>query len=441
MSSPSDNVTPMVKPDTTGFDTLSIHAGARPDPTTGARTTPIYHSASFVFEDTAHAASLFNLEVPGHIYSRISNPTVSVFEQRIAALEGGVAAVATASGQASLHIAIATLTGQGGHIVCSAAVYGGTVNLLVNTLPRFGITTTFVDPKDHAAFAAAITDDTRLVIGETIGNPVMNVLDLPAVADIAHRAGVPLLIDNTFASPYLCRPIEWGADLVYHSATKFIGGHGVVIGGVLVDGGTFDWEGSGRFTTLTEPYEGYHGIDFVDEFGPAAFAARARAEGLRDFGASMSPDTAFHLIQGCETLPVRMQRHVSNAVRIAEYLESHEMVRWVAYPGLESHPDHALAAKLLPKGAGAVLAFGIEGGRDAGARFIESVQVFSHLANIGDLRSLVIHPGSTTHQQMTAEQLANAGIGEDLIRVSVGLEDPDDLIADLGHALRAAGKV
>jgi O-acetylhomoserine (thiol)-lyase len=441
MSSPSDNVTPMVKPDTTGFDTLSIHAGARPDPTTGARTTPIYHSASFVFEDTAHAASLFNLEVPGHIYSRISNPTVSVFEQRIAALEGGVAAVATASGQASLHIAIATLTGQGGHIVCSAAVYGGTVNLLVNTLPRFGITTTFVDPKDHAAFAAAITDDTRLVIGETIGNPVMNVLDLSAVADIAHRAGVPLLIDNTFASPYLCRPIEWGADLVYHSATKFIGGHGVVIGGVLVDGGTFDWEGAGRFTTLTEPYEGYHGIDFVDEFGPAAFAARARAEGLRDFGASMSPDTAFHLIQGCETLPVRMQRHVSNAVRIAEYLESHEMVRWVAYPGLESHPDHALAAKLLPKGAGAVLAFGIEGGRDAGARFIESVQVFSHLANIGDLRSLVIHPGSTTHQQMTAEQLANAGIGEDLIRVSVGLEDPDDLIADLGHALRAAGKV
>jgi len=430
----------MVKPDTTGFDTLSIHAGARPDPTTGARTTPIYHSASFVFEDTAHAASLFNLEVPGHIYSRISNPTVSVFEQRIAALEGGVAAVATASGQASLHIAIATLMGQGGHIVCSAAVYGGTVNLLVNTLPRFGITATFVDPKDHAALAAAITDDTRLVIGETIGNPVMNVLDLPAVAEIAHRAGVPLLIDNTFASPYLCRPIEWGADLVYHSATKFIGGHGTVIGGILVDGGTFDWEGSGRFPTLTEPYEGYHGIDFVDEFGPGAFAARARAEGLRDFGASMSPDTAFHLIQGCETLPVRMERHVSNAVRVADFLEGHEMVRWVAYPGLESHPDRALAAKLLPRGAGAVMAFGIEGGRAAGSRFIESVGVFSHLANIGDLRSLVIHPGSTTHQQMTAEQLATAGIGEDLIRVSVGLEDPADLIADLDQALRAARK-
>lgn len=430
----------MVKPDTTGFDTLSIHAGARPDPTTGARTTPIYHSASFVFEDTAHAASLFNLEVPGHIYSRISNPTVSVFEQRIAALEGGVAAIATASGQASLHIAITTLMGQGGHIVCSAAVYGGTVNLLVNTLPRFGITTTFVDPRDHAAIAGAITEDTRLVIGETIGNPIMNVPDIRAVADAAHRHGVPLLIDNTFASPYLCRPVEWGADLVYHSATKFIGGHGTVIGGVLVDGGTFDWEGSGRFPTLTEPYEGYHGIDFVDEFGPSAFAARARAEGLRDFGASMSPDTAFHLIQGCETLPVRMERHVANAVRVATFLEDHEMVRWVAYPGLASHPDHEMAATMMPRGAGAVLAFGIEGGRAAGARFIESVEVFSHLANIGDLRSLVIHPGSTTHQQMNADQLAAAGIGEDLIRVSVGLEDVADLIGDLTQALRAAGK-
>ena len=430
----------MVRPDTTGFDTLSIHAGARPDPTTGARTTPIHHSASFVFRDTDHAASLFNLEVPGHIYSRISNPTVAVFEQRIAALEGGVGAVATASGQAALHIAITTLMGQGGHIVSSSAVYGGTVNLLDNTLPRFGITTTFVDPRDHAAIAAAITDDTRLVIAETIGNPVMNVLDLPAVAAVAHSAGVPLLIDNTFASPYLCRPIEWGADLVYHSATKFIGGHGVVIGGVLVDGGTFDWEASGRFPTLTEPYAGYHGIDFVDEFGTGAFAARARGEGLRDFGACMSPDTAFHLIQGCETLPVRMERHVANATRIAEYLEGHEMVRWVAYPGLRSHPDHDLAKRLLPLGAGAILSFGIEGGRAAGARFIESVEVFSHLANVGDLRSLVIHPASTTHQQMSEDQLAAAGIGDDLVRVSVGLEDPADLIADLERALRTAGR-
>ncbi|MDX1447917.1 MAG: O-acetylhomoserine aminocarboxypropyltransferase [Acidimicrobiia bacterium] len=430
----------MVTPDSTGFDTLAIHAGARPDPVTGARTTPIYHSTSFVFEDTAHAASLFNLEVAGHIYSRISNPTVSVFEQRIAALEGGVGALATASGQAALHIAIATLMGQGGHIVCSSQVYGGTVNLLANTLPRFGITTTFVDPRDHDAIEAAITDATRLVIGETIGNPVMTVLDLPAVAEIAHRAGVPLLVDNTFATPYLCRPFEWGVDLVYHSATKFIGGHGTVIGGVLVDAGTFDWEASGRFPTLTEPYEGYHGIDFVDEFGPAAFISRARAEGLRDFGSAMSPDTAFHLIQGCETLPVRMDRHVANASRVAEYLASHDMVRWVAYPGLEDHPDHELASRLLPRGPGAVLAFGIEGGREAGARFIESVEVFSHLANIGDLRSLVIHPASTTHQQMTAEQLEEAGVGEDLIRISVGLEDADDLIDDLARALRAAGK-
>lgn len=430
----------MVTPDSTGFDTLSIHAGSRPDPTTGARTTPIYHSASFVFEDTAYAASLFNLEIPGHIYSRISNPTVSVFEQRIAALEGGVAAVGTASGQAALHIAITTLMGQGEHIVCSSAVYGGTVNLLVNTLPRFGISTTFVDPRDHAGFEEAITEDTRLVIGETIGNPVMTVLDIPAVAEIAHRGGVPLLIDNTFATPYLCRPISWGADLVYHSATKFIGGHGIVIGGVLVDGGTFDWETSGRFPTLTEPYDGYHGIDFVDEFGPAAFAARARTEGLRDFGASMSPDTAFHLIQGCETLPVRMERHVANARRVAEYLAGHDMVSWVAYPGLADHPDHELATRLLPKGQGAVLSFGIEGGREAGSRFIESVEVFSHLANIGDLRSLVIHPASTTHQQMTAEQLDAAGVGEDLVRLSVGLEDADDLIGDLGRALKAAAR-
>jgi O-acetylhomoserine (thiol)-lyase len=266
------------------------------------------------------------------------------------------------------------------------------------------------------------------------------VLDLPVVSEIAHEAGVPLLIDNTFASPYLCRPIEWGADIVYHSATKFIGGHGIVVGGILVDGGTFDWEKSDRFPTLTEPYDGYHGIDFADEFGPAAFAARARAEGLRDFGASMSPDTAFHLIQGCETLHVRMERHVANATRIAEFLEGHERVRWVAYPGLDSHPDHALAQRLLPNGAGAILSFGIEGGRAAGARFIESVEIFSHLANVGDLRSLVIHPASTTHQQMTAEQLDAAGVGEELIRLSVGLEDPDDLITDLARALRAAEK-
>jgi O-acetylhomoserine (thiol)-lyase len=428
----------MVTPDTPGFDTMAVHAGARPDPATGARITPIYRSAAFVFEDAAHAASLFNLEVPGHIYSRISNPTVSVFEERVAALEGGVGAVATASGQAALHLAIATLMGQGGHIVSSSAIYGGTANLFLNTLPRFGITTTFVDPRDLDALGEAITEQTRLVFGETIGNPVMAVLDIPAVSEIARRAGVPLLVDNTFASPALCRPFQWGADLVLHSATKFLCGHGTVIGGVLVDSGAFDWESSGRFPTLTEPYPAYHGIDFAEEFGPAAFIARARVEGLRDFGAAMAPDTAHHLLLGVETLPVRMERHVANAHQVAEYLEAHDAVEWVSHPDLASHPDRHLAARLLPLGAGSIFSFGVKGGREAGARFIDSVELFSHLANVGDVRSLVIHPASTTHQQMSAEQLEASGIPESLIRISVGLEDPRDLISDLRRALRAS---
>jgi O-acetylhomoserine (thiol)-lyase len=429
-----------VKPDLPSFDTLAIHAGSKPDPETGARATPIYKSTSFVFDSTEHAASLFNLEVPGHIYSRISNPTVAVFEERIAALEGGVAAVATASGQAALFLAIATLMGSGGHIVSSSAVYGGTANMFLHTLPRFGITTTFVDPRDHAAIEAAITDDTRLIHGETIGNPTMPVLDIEAVSGIAHSHGIPLMVDSTFASPVLCRPIEWGADIVFHSATKFISGHGTVIGGVVVDGGSFDWEDSGKFPTMTEPYAAYRDIDFVDEFGPAAFAARARAEGLRDFGAVMAADTAFHMIQGLETLPLRMQRHVDNAMRIAEFLESAAEVAWVAHPGLASHPDHSLGRRLLPDGTGSVFSFGIVGGRTAGSKFIESLELWSHLANVGDVRSLVVHPGSTTHQQMTAEQLQAAGIGEDLIRLSVGLEDPEDLIRDLKRALRVSQK-
>jgi O-acetylhomoserine (thiol)-lyase len=430
----------MATPDTDGFDTLAIHAGARPDPVTGARITPIYRTASFVLEDSDTAAQTFRQARPGYVYSRVANPTVAVLEERIAAMHGGVAAIATASGQAAIHLAISTLMGAGGHIVASSALYGGTVTLLSYTLPRFGITTTFVDPRDHDAIAAAITPATRLVIGETIANPVMAVMDIQAVADIAHAAGVPLLVDNTFASPALCRPIEHGADIVMESATKFIAGNGSVIGGLLVDGGTFDWEGSGRFPELTEPYDGFHGMTFADEYGPAAFGARARTEGLRDLGAVMSPDTAFSLIQGCETLAVRMPRHVSNARRVAEFLRDHAGVTWVAYPGLAEHPDQELAARLLPQGPGAVLSFGIRGGRGAGRAFIEAVEVFSHLANIGDLRSLVIHPASTTHQRLTAAQLDAAGIGEDLIRLSIGLEDPGDLTADLALGLRAAAK-
>jgi O-acetylhomoserine (thiol)-lyase len=428
----------MVRPDRPGFDTLAVHAGARPDPLSGAAVTPVYQSAAFVFDDAAHAAALFDLERPGHIYSRISNPTVAVFEERIAALEGGVGAVATASGQAALHLAIVTLMGQGGHIVSSSALYGGTANLFAHTLPRFGITTTLVPPRDLDGFRRAIRPDTRLVYGETIGNPSMAVLDLPAVAAVAHEAGLPLLVDNTLAGPSLCRPFEWGADLVLHSATKFLCGHGTVVGGVLVDSGAFDWEASGRFPGLTEPSPSYRGVDFVDEFGPAAFAALARAEGLRDFGAVMSPETAFLILQGIETLSVRMDRHVATTRRVVAFLVEAPEVEWVAYPEVAGHPDRELAARLLPRGAGAVLAFGIRGGREAGRRFIEAVRLFAHAANLGDARSLVIHPASTTHRQLGAAELAAAGIGEDLVRASVGLEDPDDLVADLRRALRAS---
>lgn len=422
------------------FDTLALHAGQQPDPTTGARAVPIYQTTSYVFRDTEHAASLFNLEVGGHIYSRISNPTVAVLEERVAALEGGSGAVATASGQAALHLAIVTLMGQGSHIVASASIYGGSHNLLTHTMPRFGIDTTFVDPRDPEAFAKAIRPNTRLIFGETLGNPGLEIIDLPAVSKIAHEHGLPLLIDNTFATPYLCRPIEHGADLVFHSATKFIGGHGVAIGGVLVDGGTFDWEGSGKFPTLTEPYAGYHGIDFAEEFGPHAFISRARAEGLRDFGACLSPQNAFYLLQGLETLSVRMARHVENTRKIVAFLHAAPQVERVAYPELPEHADHALAQKLLPRGCGAIFTFDIKGGRDAGRRFIERLKLFSHLANVGDAKSLVIHPASTTHQQMDAAALKAAGIGEAMIRLSVGLEDPDDLIDDLGQALKASQK-
>ena len=426
--------------DAFGLETLSLHAGQQPDPITGARAVPIYQTTSYVFRDTDHAAALFNLELPGHIYSRISNPTVAVLEERLAQLEGGVGAVATSSGQAALHLAIATLTGQGGHIVASASIYGGSVNLLAHTLPRFGITTTFVPPRDLDGLARAVRPESRLVFGETIGNPGLEVLDIPAVAAIAHRAGVPLLIDNTFASPVLCRPLELGADLVMHSTTKWIGGHGVAIGGVIVDGGGFDWVASNKFPTLTEPYAGYHGLVFAEEFGPSAFITRARVEGLRDFGACLSPTNAFHLLQGVETLPLRMERHVANTALVLGFLQDHPGVAWVLHPTLAGHPDHALAGRLLPRGAGSIVSFGIRGGRSAGRRFIDSLRLASHLANVGDAKTLVIHPASTTHQQMNAEQLGAAGVGEDMVRLSVGLESARDIIADLDRALRASQK-
>ena len=430
----------MVKPHFPKFDTLALHAGQRPDPTTGAQAVPIYQTTSYVFDDTEAAAELFNLARAGHVYSRISNPTVAVLEERIAALEGGVGAVATASGHAALHLAIATLMGAGGHIVSSKALYGGSHNLFTHTLPRFGITTTLVDPREPSAFAAAIRPETRLLFGETIGNPGCEVLDLPRLAEIAHGHAIPLLIDNTFATPFLCRPFALGADLVLHSATKFLGGHGIAIGGVLVDGGGFDWQASGKFPTLTEPYAGYHGVRFADEFGPQALVMRARVEGLRDFGACMAPTTAFHLLQGVETLPVRMARHIENTRAVVAFLAEHPAVAWVAYPELESHPDHALAQRLLPKGAGAVFSFGIRGGREAGRRFIEALALAAHLANVGDARTLVIHPASTTHSQMDAAALAAAGVGEELIRLSIGLEDAADIIADLERGLRASQK-
>jgi O-acetylhomoserine (thiol)-lyase len=422
------------------FATLSLHAGQRPDPATGARAVPIYQSTSFVFRDSEHAASLFNLEEPGYIYSRIANPTVAVLEERLAALEGGVGAICTASGQAALHLAIATLMGAGGHIVAATSLYGGSINLLKLTLPRFGITTSFVDPRRSEAFRAAIRPETRLLFAEVIGNPGLEVLDMPAVAAVAHDAGLPLLVDATFATPALCRPIEHGCDIVMHSATKWIGGHGVAIGGVLVDGGRFDWRASGKFPTLTEPYAGYHGIDFAAEFGPQAFIMRARAEGLRDFGASMSPMNAFQLIQGVETLPLRMARHVENTRRILDFLTASDAVAWVNHPDLPTHPDHERARRFLPEGAGSIVCFGIKGGRAAGKRFVDSLRLVSHLANVGDAKTLVIHPASTTHQQLDAAALAAAGVGEDLIRLSVGLEDPADVIDDLGQALRASQK-
>ena len=423
------------------LDTLALHAGGKPDQATGARATPIYQTAAYCFPDSDYAAALFNMERPGHVYSRLSNPTTAVLEERIAAMEGGVGAIATASGQAALQLAIMTMMDAGSHIVASSALYGGSHNLLAYTLPRFGITATFVDARDENAIRDAIRPETRLLFGETVGNPGLDVLNIPLVAEIAHEHGVPLLVDSTFTTPYLIKPFELGADLIMHSATKFLSGHGIVIGGLLVDGGRFDWDASGKFPQLTEPYEGFHNLVFTEEFGPAAFISRARKEGLRDFGACQSPTSAFYILQGMETLGVRMEKHIANTRTIINFLNDNEAVAAVAHPELASHPDHEIAKAQLPRGASAVFTFEIKGGREAGIAFVNGLSLFSHLANVGDAKSLVIHPASTTHFRMDEAALRAAGIGEGTIRLSIGLEDPKDLIADLKAGLRAASKV
>jgi O-acetylhomoserine (thiol)-lyase len=430
----------MPGPKTYQFDTLSLHAGQQPDPQFGARAQPVYFTTSYVFKDTDQAASLFNMERAGHVYTRISNPTNAVLEERVSALEGGVGAIATASGQAAMHLAIVTLMGAGSHIVASRSLYGGSHNLLQYTLPRFGIETTFVSARDVDGFRKAIRPNTRLIFGETLGNPGLDVLDIAKVSDVAHQAGLPLLVDSTFTTPWLMRPFDLGADLIFHSATKFLGGHGVAIGGILVDGGKFDWEKSGKFPTLTEPYEGFHGMVFTEESTTAAFSLRARREGLRDFGACMSPMNAFQILQGVETLGLRMQKHMDNTRKVVAFLANHEAIESVSYPELPSHPDHELAKRLLPRGCGAVFSFSLKGGRAAGKRFIESLKVFSHLANVGDAKSLVIHPATTTHYRMDDAALRAASITEGTVRLSIGLEDADDLIEDLGRALYASQK-
>ncbi len=427
-----------------GFDTLALHAGAAPDPATGARAVPIHLSTSFVFESSEHAAALFNLERAGHVYSRISNPTNAVLEQRVSALEGGIGAISTASGQAALHLTIATLMGAGSHIVASTALYGGSQNLLHYTLRRFGIETTFVKPGDIDGWRAAVQPNTRLFFGETVGNPGLDVLDIATVSAMAHEAGVPLLVDSTLTTPWLLKPLEHGADLVYHSATKFLSGHGTVIAGIVVDGGSFDWAAShaasGKFAELAEPYEGFHNMVFTDESTVGAFLLRARREGLRDFGACLSPHSAWLVLQGIETLGLRMARHMDNTTKVVEFLAGHTFVARVGHPLLESHPSHALAQKLLPRGAGSVFSFDLKGSREQGKAFVDTLQVFSHLANVGDCRSLVIHPASTTHFRMSDEALAAGGITQGTIRLSIGLEDPVDLLEDLKRALRAAEK-
>jgi O-acetylhomoserine (thiol)-lyase len=419
------------------FDTLAIHGGQKPDPTTNARAVPIYQTTSYTFDDAGHAARLFALEEFGNIYTRIMNPTTDVFEQRIAALEGGAAALALASGQAAETLTILTLAKAGDEIISTTSLYGGTYNLFHYTLPKLGIKVRFVDAEDYAGLKRSINEDTKAIYTETIGNPKLDIVDIEELAEIAHEHGLPLIVDNTTPSPALCRPIEWGADIVINSATKFIGGHGTSIGGVIVDAGKFDWKASGRFPEFTEPDPSYHGVSYTEAFGPLAFILKARVQGLRDTGACLSPFNSFLLLQGAETLHLRLERHSENALKVAQFLEQHEDVEWVNYPGLESSRYHELAKKYLPKGAGALVTFGIKGGYEAGKEFINSLNLFSLLANIGDAKSLVIHPASTTHQQLTKEEQLETGVTPELIRLSVGIEDVRDLIADIDQALKA----
>jgi O-acetylhomoserine (thiol)-lyase len=417
-----------------GFTTRQLHAGQTPDPTTGARAVPIYQTSSYVFRDTAHAARLFALEEPGNIYSRIMNPTNDVFEQRVADLEGGVGALEASSGHAAQTMTILALCAAGDHIVSASTLYGGTYNQFNYTFPRLGIEVTFVDPADPENFRRAIRPNTKILYGETLGNPRINVFPFEEVAAIARASRIPLVIDNTFATPYLCRPFEWGANIVLHSTTKFIGGHGTTIGGVIVDGGNFDWAASGRFDNFTKPDPSYHGLAYAS-LGTAAFITKVRVQTLRDIGACQAPFNTFLLLQGLETLSLRMDRHVANAQKTAEFLEAHPKVAWVAYPGLKSHPDHVRAGKYVPKGAGAIMGFGVKGGLPAGRKFIDSLRLFSHLANVGDAKSLAIHPASTTHAQLSPEEQRSAGVTPDFIRLSIGIEDIDDILWDLDQAL------
>jgi O-acetylhomoserine (thiol)-lyase len=423
------------------FDTLSLHAGHTPDARFGSRAVPIHQTTSYVFQSTEHASALFNMEVGGHVYARLSNPTVAVLEQRLAALDGGVAAVAAASGMSAAYLAAIALVSQGDHIVASSQMYGSNINVFQHTLSRFGVTTTFVPPNDLKAIKAAIQPNTKMVFGEVIGNPGMDVMNVPEVAKITAAAGVPLVIDATFNTPWLFKPIEHGANVVIHSLTKWIGGHGIAVGGAIIDGGNFNWGQNDKFPNITQPHYALQNVNLWEEFGPAAFSARVRSEGMSNIGPCLSPTNAFHIIQGIETLGLRMERHMSNTKKLLEFLVDHNQVAWVKHPSLPDHPDHEVAMQLMPKGCGSILAMGVKGGRDAGRAFIEAVEVASHLANVGDAKTLVIHPASTTHSRMTAEAMKVAGLTDDMVRVSVGLEDIDDIITDFNNGLRAAAKV